>query len=544
VLGTVIYGKVTSMLDVKVKKELQSSSNLGLIILDKKYPGDWKIENGKLYKGNVVINDDFTIIDEIKEKTNMYATVFMNDTRISTNIIDKEGKRSIGTKANEIVVNDVLKSGKDYSDKLNIQGTDVQAYYTPIKDKSGNIIGMWFVGISYEEMLKEINELALYIIILGLIMIMIGIIIAIAIAKYITKDLEIVQNDINFFASGDFSINMNAKALNRKDEIGYISKAIQAMQNGVKSIIKDVITETNCIGENVEDTNKQLSKLHMDIESISATTQELSAGLEETSASVHEINETIIKIEGSVEDTANIAKDSKKSAQEIKVRAEKLKLKALDSQEKAKGIYDKTEQSMKLSIEKSKSIDQIKILSDTILSISTQTNLLALNAAIEAARAGEAGKGFTVVAEQVRQLAESSKEAAAEIQNVIGLVVESVDSLALHSKNMLEFIENNVFKDYETLVQTGEQYNKDAVFVDDLVSNFSKMTEELNSSISNIVQTIHEITSAAGDGAEGATQIAEKSMNIVDSVKDLVTKANLTKESSYRLSKEIDEFKI
>jgi len=544
ILGTLSYIKATDILNINIEDQLDSSSNLGLALLDKHYPGDWKMEDNKLYKGTAVINDDFVVVDEIKKATDMYATLFMGDTRVTTNVIGTDGKRSIGTKAKEEVIASVLKSGVNYSGKVNISGVAVEGHYVPLKDKDGVVIGMWFVGISQQAVDREFTTLALSIIGLSFIMIIIGTFIAFTLSNYIIKDLEIIKKDINLFGSGDFSTQMNQKALKRKDEIGYIGKAIESMQSGIKGIVGNILRETGRIDENVTQTHLQLEQLHINIESISATTQELSAGLEQTAASAHEMNDTAMLISASAENTASKSKSSQAAAQKIKQRAEALKTKALDSQQVAQNVYNQTQQSMLQSMEKVKSINQITLLSDTILNIAYQTNLLALNAAIEAARAGEAGRGFSVVAIEVKHLAEVSKDAAIEIQKVTELVTASVDSLVLESTNMLEFMDHTVVKDYETLVETGEQYSSDAIFVENLVSDFSITINELSHSIKNIVQTIDEINCAANDGAEGATHIAQTSMGIVESVNALVLQAKLTKESSDKLVGEISEFKV
>lgn len=544
VLGLFTYMRVSSMLKTNIDKELETNANIGLLLLDKQYPGDWRIWENKLYKGEFLLNDDFTVLDEIQKSTNMYTTLFLEDTRVSTNVTDEAGKRLIGTKASAQVIDSVLKNGKDYIGKVVINGTNVEGYYTPLRASDGTIIGMWFIGILYEQVENEFKILAFTLIGLSLFMIMIGLLSALFISEYITKDLRSIQGSINFFAVGDFRVKISQHVLKRKDEIGSISQVIKSMQKGITDIIKSVKKETSLIEKNILDTNTQLDKLYIDIESISATTQELSAGLQQTAASAHEMNEAALLIETAVRKTAEKSVEDQDTAKQIKHRAEELKLNALSSRTLAKDVYAKTQESMLQSIARSKSIQDIKLLSDTILNISTQTNLLALNAAIEAARAGEAGKGFSVVASEVKHLAEISKEAAGKIQEVIKEVTESVDHLVLDATSMLKFMEETVVRDYETFVKTGEQYSTDASFIENLLSDFSYTMNKLSISIKSITETIDEINAAADDGASGSTHIAEKSTEIVQNVNTLVAEAKHTKNSANQLILKVSEFKI
>ncbi|MCX8008064.1 MAG: methyl-accepting chemotaxis protein, partial [Coriobacteriia bacterium] len=180
-----------------------------------------------------------------------------------------------------------------------------------------------------------------------------------------------------------------------------------------------------------------------------------------------------------------------------------LKESAVVSQSAAHDIRNAIDKDMRGAIEQSKAVEQINILTESILQITSQTNLLALNAAIEAARAGEAGKGFAVVAEEIRKLAEDSKNTVNQIQSVTQLVVSSVESLKRNSEKALNFIDTTVVGDYKTMVGIGEQYYKDAESVQDLVSDFSATAEELLASIQSMGKAINEVTISNNEGAQG-----------------------------------------
>jgi methyl-accepting chemotaxis protein len=544
VSGYVTYSDSAVLIKKNVDDKLYTSSQLGMAIMDARYPGSWTVEEGNLIKGDTVINGDVAVVDTIKSEINVLATIFLNDTRIATSVLDQQGNRMLGTQASKDVIDKVLVKGENYRGEVTIDGEIYKTLYTPIKDDAGKVIGMWFVGVGYDELQKSLQSLLIQIMLISGVMFVIGAAFSIQTGNVFGNSLKRLMKDIEVIASGDFTVAVSDKFLVKKDEIGDIANAVDQMRINVKEIIINIVQETNKIEETIQNTVGEIDLLHSDIEDVSATTEELAAGTEETAAGAEEMNATTLNIQTAAESVAKKANTGMEAVKEIKIRAEKLKGTAGESQKSAIKVYEQTQDSLRLSIEKAKSIEQIRQLTDVILAISAQTNLLALNANIEAARAGESGKGFAVVADEIRKLAEDSKNTVAKIQGVVKEVTESVEGLVKDSGNVLVFVDKQVIKDYEVLVKTSEQYSDDADYINGLMESFTETSKYLHVSIENMLKAIEEITLAASEGAEGATDIAVKAGSIVDKANKVVKYAKETRNSSQSLNEKIRKFKV
>ena len=189
-------------------------------------------------------------------------------------------------------------------------------------------------------------------------------------------------------------------------------------------------------------------------------------------------------------------------------------------------VFYGTKAELEKAIENSKVVEQISILSESIVQITSQTNLLALNASIEAARAGEAGRGFTVVAEEIRKLAEQSKGVVSKIQSITDQVKDSVNHLAESSNKLLEFMSTDVNSDYISMLEIADKYNQDASFVRSMVSDFDSTSNDLLKSVDNVLHDIDNISQAASDCADNSLIIKDKLRVIYDQFNNVLDSMN------------------
>jgi len=346
---------------------------------------------------------------------------------------------------------------------------------------------------------------------------------------------ELVQN------GGDLTQSIQIKT---KDEVGNLASAMNQFIENVRVIILEVNERADGVGSSASAVGEKLTLLNANLEDSSATVEELSAGMEETAASAQEISASSNEIEHAASAISSRASEGSEAVGEISQRAINLQTKTQKSSQTSIDLFHSSREKLTKALERSKEIEQITILTEAILEISAQTNLLALNAAIEAARAGEAGKGFSVVADEIGRLADNSKQTVEKIQEVTVDVVSSVQDLSENTQVFLNYFSDTVVTDYADMVATGNQYEKDAGFVDGLVNDFSSTSKKLNSTITEIINAISEVATTISESANGTQNIAERITDIVSLANDIQTEMRSTIENSTKLKAAVGKFKV
>lgn len=500
-------------------------------------------------EGVVIAHPDTTQVKELYNYVTMKKTVLSTDSSGNV-ILDKDGNQV--TEEVEIKIPKTLQNiislaldGQTGSEiyKNNEDVEVISAYNTvtlPGTSDSWAIITVENKADAF----AFITRTTFFSILICIGIIILTVILVSIIAGRIANPIKKSSQYLSQIAEGDFSIEIDQKLLASKDETGTIAKGIHDMKNELKNLIINISEETLSIDSEVTGVITDMSKLNGEMESVSATTEELAAGTEESAAASQEMTATSQEIEIAAQNIADNSHKGTLAAKNTSIRAEQTRKTVIDAQAKAAEVLSVTKEQLQKAILESKAVEQIGILTESIMEITEQTNLLALNAAIEAARAGEAGKGFSVVAEEIRKLAEQSKSAAERIQQVTSKVTLTVNNLSDSSSNLLNFVTADVHNDYSNMLTVAEQYNADAQFFDDLLTEFNTTAGELLEAIRNILGGIDGVAIATNESADGTTDIANRVSKASIMTSDVTQKVQKVKESADILKQEIMKFKL
>ncbi|WP_252235102.1 methyl-accepting chemotaxis protein [Clostridium sp. CH2] len=479
---------------------------------------------------------------EIQKKLDMYSkTIYREEDKELFDTVKEEWNKYLGLHNQVIDLSKELKT----QEAMNIMSEDLREAFNKASSsliKLADLNKKMTENASLEGDKEYNTSIKINIIIIAVLSVL-SIIFGVIIINAIRKPLNMLKVELDSLAErgGDLTKEIE---INSEDEIKDLSVSLNKFIQNLRNIIKQVNESSNSIDDVTEIIKNNVTKLNSDIEEVSATTEELAANMEETAASSEEMLATSQEIEEVVKSISQKSQEGAIKAGEISNRAEDTKINVQASEKKSIELFKSTKLELEEAIQASKVVEQINVLSESIMQITSQTNLLALNAAIEAARAGEAGKGFSVVAEEIRKLAEQSKDTVIEIQNITGKVTSAVRNLSSSSDKLLRFMSIDVYNDYKEMLDVACKYSEDAEFVDSLVTDFSSSSEELLASLQEVIKTIDGVSQAANEGAGGTTDIASSILQVNDKSNSVLENALKSQENAKRLKEEISKFKI
>lgn len=463
--------------DILMKEQLESAEYSFGQIMDGLSDGDYRYENGTLYKGDYDVTANENVLTEFKENTGIEVSIVVGNVRGATTMSDADGKSMKGQSISETVYEKLQAGEADYDQKLKIGSKNYLAYYLPIKNASGEIYGSLFVGYD-KKTVSAMTRSNIYKMVGTLCVIAVAVMAVIAfLMRSIGKVLHNTVDHLEEVADGSLDVMVQNKVLERNDELGEVSRSLQKLVSSFKEIVKNIMTASAELDSFSGEFKESFDNIKESISNINTAVDEIANGATQQAGDTQKANEEVINMGDALDSTAGnviALTDSAQKMSDYNSSANEILEELLEISKKTNQSVDDVQ---KQTDETNRSAMEIQEATELIASIASQTNLLSLNASIEAARAGEQGRGFAVVAGEIRTLADQCSESADKIANVVHELLDNSNQ-SVHTMN-------------EVMVSIEQQNEK--------LENTLKMYAQLNDEIHIVSQAIHEI-SAQVDG--------------------------------------------
>ena len=528
---------LTVYASAKMKNELIDSTYLRLKACSTSVEQyfTWDIREDILEKDDI----SYQFIDALQEE-HIEQTLFMGDERFITSIVDEDGKRIEGTKADPKVW-ETVKAGNDYmADGVKISGERYYVYYMPVRSDDGEILGMAFSGERESAVRNAISGMLRSLVLLAGCMIVLFTAILVYLSFKIRKPLLATAEYIDRVANGDLSGNLEVKSVIR--EVTILIRASAALKDKLNSIVTEVDGHAMQLDNNMESLNvlasassKGANQIRQAIDELSKTAVSLAENVQSVNTSMMEMGNNVTAIHS---ETVTLNENSDKMDHANRNASESMNL-VLTSSHTSSAIIEEMIVQVKATNEAIASISKaVELISD----ITSQTNLLSLNASIEAARAGQAGRGFAVVATEIKQLADQSSQGAAAIKNIVDDILEKSNKSVELTERMRTLAEKEQadIGSAKTGFDTLSQIIEANVATAGTIAEKTKNLEELKQTIIN---NITELSAISEENAASNEEVTANVSSIAESIDRISEDTGMIKKVSAALEEQMKYFK-
>lgn len=409
----------------------------------------------------------------------------------------------------------------------------------PFRDYKGDIRGYFKVISDRSAVVEKINSIRRNAVIFTAILSIIALIIFYLFLNYSLNPIKNLIGVTEKVARGDLTQNIT---VNTKDEISQLARSFNTMTSG----LKDIISNAGNVSEDLAATSQQLSAASEEVTAsaidvahtitgVSKTAQNQFDSIEDSRETVNSMLESIKNVTANIDNINESSKNTLDSAQEGIIASK-------DAVEKINNVRISTQKTAEEITRLNESSNEIENIVATIGDIAEQTNLLALNAAIEAARAGEAGRGFSVVAEEVRKLAEESSRSSDQIAELIENIQHEIERTveAMEASN----------REVESGVNSVTESSNKFTYILDEINNMVKQIEEVASLVHGVYNNAFEVTNSFDkmtdfslETVDSSTSVAASSQEQTAAMEEITSAVTNLAETASELRNSISVFK-
>lgn len=327
----------------------------------------------------------------------------------------------------------------------------------------------------------------------------------------VVKTLLRFRTSFSRMREGDFT---HACTIQSNDSIGMLVDDLSFMRLSLLELIANVRNKSIDMGKGIDQSIQNLEELSQDIERVHKLAEHVLSDMQFIAENTDNLSETSKEINSAIKLITEKASDGADVSDQIAKKAYIAKQELNHSINQTEIIFTDTSKRLHTALEHVEVVSEINFLLNTIMSISSQTNMLALNANIEASRAGSHGAGFAVIATQIRSLSEESKTNTEKITRVVNEVIDAVEDLANCSKELMAFLSENIRSDYIRFQDMVDEYNNNSKYMQDIVSEFSSVAQELYASMQVVADHVGDIAGLAGNSITNVKQMFEEIQDV------------------------------